>query len=365
METTELKERPRNLGGSMKTPNVQALAADEKKLTVEIMERYIRPEMNGDDMFSDDSSEDIPVIDMNRLMDEMSMSREEEASKLKHACEEWGFFQIVNHGVPEKVIEAMKDNIKGFFGLSLEKKEEVAQLPGDLEGYGQAFVQSEEQKLDWVDMLFIFTQPPHFRNFKHWPAQPPTFRDSLESYSRELQKVAHSILGFMATNLGINREKISELLFESQTVRMNYYPPCANAHDKVVGLTPHSDPGGLTLLLQVSSVAGLQIRRNGKWFPIMPLPGALVVNIGDILEILTNGRYKSIEHRAVINAKEERISIAAFHSLILGKTVGPLAEIVDKEMPLYKSLSMQEYMKLVLFQKLNGKGIIELMKLNP
>ena len=92
METIELKERPRNLGGSMKTPNVQALAADQNKLTAEIMERYIRPEMNGDDMFSDDSSEEIPVIDMNRLMDEMF--REEEASKLKHACEEWGFFQV-------------------------------------------------------------------------------------------------------------------------------------------------------------------------------------------------------------------------------------------------------------------------------
>ncbi|KAF3341851.1 S-norcoclaurine synthase 1 [Carex littledalei] len=112
------------------------------------MERYIRPEMNSDDMFSGDSSKEIPVIDMSRLLDEMS--REEEASKLKHACQEWGFFQIngeedakvstriasvemksiygilfpitmqfcfgqvVNHGVAEKVIEEMKDDIKGI-----------------------------------------------------------------------------------------------------------------------------------------------------------------------------------------------------------------------------------------------------------
>ncbi|KAF3340472.1 S-norcoclaurine synthase 1-like protein [Carex littledalei] len=251
METTKMKERPRDLGGSMKTRNVQALAADQKKLTDEIMERYIRPEMNGDDMFSGDSSKEIPVIDLSRLMDEMSMSREEEASKLKHACEEWGFFQLVNHGVPEKVIEEMKDNIKGFFGLPLEEREEVAQLPGDLEGYGQAFIFSEEQKLDWADMLYLFTQPPHFRNFKHWPPQPPSFR------------------------------------------------------------------------------------------------------------------YKSIEHRAVINAKEERMSIAALHSPSFGKTVGPLAEIVDNEMPLFKSLSMQEYAKLLFSQKLYGKNLIELMKLDP
>ncbi|KAF3340471.1 S-norcoclaurine synthase 1-like protein [Carex littledalei] len=361
METTEIKERPRDLGGSMKTSNVQTLAADQKKLTAEIMERYIRPEMSGDDMFSGDSSEDIPVIDMSRLMDEMS--REEEASKLKHACEEWGFFQLLNHGVPEKVIEEVKDNIKGFFGLPLEKKEEVAQLPGDLEGYGQAFIHSEEQKLDWADMLYLFTQPPQFRNFKHWPAEPPSFRDSLESYTDELQKVAHFILGILAANLGINHEKISEL-FGSQMTRMNYYPPCADAHDKVVGLTPHWDACGLTLLLQVSPVSGLQIRRNGKWLPVMPPPGALVANVGSALEILTNGRYKSIEHRAVINAKEERISIAAFHSPSFGKTVGPLAEIVDKEAPLFKSLSMQEYAKLFFSQK-HGKSMVELMKLNP
>jgi non-haem dioxygenase in morphine synthesis N-terminal len=74
------------------------------------------------------------------------------------------------------VIDEMKDSIKAFFDLPLGKREEVAQLPGDLEGYGHGSVFSEEQKLDWVDMLYLFTQPPHFRNFKHWPTQPPSFR---------------------------------------------------------------------------------------------------------------------------------------------------------------------------------------------
>jgi non-haem dioxygenase in morphine synthesis N-terminal len=92
METTEMKERPRDLGGSMKTANVQALAADQKQLTAEILERYIRPEMNDDDMISGDIYEEVPVIDLSKLMDEIS--REEEASKLKHACEDWGFFHV-------------------------------------------------------------------------------------------------------------------------------------------------------------------------------------------------------------------------------------------------------------------------------
>lgn len=84
--------------------------------------------------------------------------------------------QLVNHGIPDKVIEKMRADVEGFFQLPLGEKEAIAQLPGDLEGYGQAFVVSDEQKLDWSDMLYLFTQPPHFRNLKFWPAQPPAFR---------------------------------------------------------------------------------------------------------------------------------------------------------------------------------------------
>lgn len=66
---------------------------------------------------------------------------------------------------------------------------------------------------------------------------------------------------------------------------MNYYPACAQAN-KVIGLTPHSDATGLTLLVQINDVQGLQIKKDGKWIPVQPLAGAIVVNIGDILEVI-------------------------------------------------------------------------------
>lgn len=68
---------------------------------------------------------------------------------------------------------------------------------------------------------------------------------------------------------------------------MNYYPPCVQA-DKVIGLTPHSDATGLTLLVQINDVQGLQIKKDGNWIPVHPLAGAIVVNIGDILEVIMN-----------------------------------------------------------------------------
>lgn len=92
----------------------------------------------------------------------------------------------------------------------------------------------------------------------------------------------------MATNLGIEPDKLTSAFEDcNQGIRMNYYPPCTQA-DKVIGLTPHSDATGLTLLVQINDVQGLQIKKDGKWIPIQPLAGAIVVNIGDILEVIMN-----------------------------------------------------------------------------
>lgn len=108
----------------------------------------------------------------------------------------------------------------------------------------------------------------------------------MEEYSLETKRVALSLLGCMAENLGLTPEKLAGPFKEGmQGVRMNYYPPCPHHADRVLGITPHSDGVGLTLLLQATPVPGLQIRRNGGWLAVEPLPGAFVVNVGDMLEV--------------------------------------------------------------------------------
>lgn len=84
--------------------------------------------------------------------------------------------QLINHGVSEEVIEKIRSDTKEFFQLPLEEKKAYAQLPNHIEGYGQAFVVSEEQKLDWGDMLFLLTQPASLRNLTFWPTLPTSFR---------------------------------------------------------------------------------------------------------------------------------------------------------------------------------------------
>ncbi|KAF0888582.1 hypothetical protein E2562_016051 [Oryza meyeriana var. granulata] len=161
-------------------------------------------------------------------------------------------------------------------------------------------------------------------------------------------------MGTIARNLGVDLDKIKDT-YVSQALRMTYYPSCPVAHDKVLGISPHSDISVLTLVWELNLVDGLQIRRQDAWVPIKPHPKALVVNVGDFLEILTNGKYQSIEHRVTVNPHKERMSISAFHLPKIDTSVGPLPDIVREEEKKYKTLRVDQAAKVVFSSKLDGK----------
>lgn len=101
---------------------------------------------------------------------------ESELEKLHHACKEWGFFQLKNHGVSSSLMEKVKAEVQEFFNLPMEEKGKFCQQAGQIEGFGQAFVVSEEQKLDWADLFFMVTLPPHLRKPHLLPKLPLPFR---------------------------------------------------------------------------------------------------------------------------------------------------------------------------------------------
>ncbi|KAJ0961947.1 hypothetical protein J5N97_029775 [Dioscorea zingiberensis] len=262
---------------SLPSENVQALAQELGDTCMDIPQMYIRPELDvgvkaicDDDDDDDDkggSDDKVPIIDMNRLLDpNFSL---EESAKLHSACMNWGFFQVVNHGVCDEVIEKIKVDLEEFFKLPLKEKEVFAPLPGGLQGYGHKLVLNEE-KLEWQDMMFLITQPPHSRNFTFWPTSPPTFRSTLDKYSTELKSVSRCLFDAIAKNLGLNPEVLCGIFKDHQSMRMNYYPPCPKAN-QVLGINPHTDAGGLTFLPPVKDVQGLQIKRIGKWLPVEPI----------------------------------------------------------------------------------------------
>ncbi|KAK9095415.1 hypothetical protein Scep_026884 [Stephania cephalantha] len=342
--------------GSIPVPTVQYLAMNELK---EIPSRYILPKAETDRVSIDESRE-IPVIDLQELLHGQVG---DQMASFHTACKDWGFFQLINHGVTEGIIEKIKGDAEEFFRLPLEKKKAYAQQPESIQGYGQAFVVSEEQKLDWCDTFCLRTFPIAERLAKFWPTSPPSFSETIERYVKELQELNLRLLELIAKNLGVDADKLTNTCKNgTQWFRINYYPPCPHA-DKVIGISPHSDASLITLLIQVNEVEGLQIKKNGTWVPVKPLPGAFIVNIGDAIEILSNGVYKSIEHRGTINPERERLSIAVFQLPTSGILVGPFEEVLGDSGAKYSTVDYDEYMKSFFGAKLEGKRALDLVKL--
>ncbi|KAK7244078.1 hypothetical protein RIF29_38896 [Crotalaria pallida] len=273
------------IGRSLPVPSVQELAKENMDA---VPPRYHRPQQE-ELIIShvDDDYPQIPVIDMHNLLSEEAGNAELE--KLHLACKQWGFFQLVNHGVESSFLDKVKLEIQDFFNLPMSEKKRFWQSSEDIEGFGQTFVVSEDQKLDWSDVFVMVARPMYMRKPHLFPNLPLPLRDTLEFYSEQLNNIAMTIITRVAKVL-----KSKEILefFEDgmQVMRVNYYPPCPQP-EKVIGLSPHSDGAALTILLQVNEVEGLQIKKDCKWVPIKPLPNAFIVNIGDMLEVIVYSNF--------------------------------------------------------------------------
>ncbi|XP_021722463.1 protein SRG1-like [Chenopodium quinoa] len=340
-----------NLVGSKLVPSVQELAKDCPK---EIPERYIRNDQDPP-LAADDENLQLPTINMEALISGDGV----ELEKLHSACQEWGFFQLINHGISSSLLKKVKQETQEFFNLPLEEKRKYWQTPTDAEGFGQAFVKSDDQKLDWADMFFLTTLPKHLRRPNSFPMLPLPFRDALENYSTEVDKLSRKILDFMAKALNFDNDGnvFGEI---SQAMRMNYYPPCSQS-EKVIGIVPHTDATALiTILLQLNEIEGLQINKDNKWIAVDPPPDAFIVNIGDILEIMSNGMYRSVMHRAVVNATKERLSIATFVSPSLDREIGPNPRLINSiNRAKFKRISMKDYWKGFVDRPLDGRRYLD------
>ncbi|GMH19420.1 hypothetical protein Nepgr_021261 [Nepenthes gracilis] len=349
-------------GGSnvVVVPSVQELA---KETMSHVPSRYIRTDIEDPPCKVTDSPlPEFPVIDMEKLSS--ASMNDSELERLNQVCHEWGFFQLINHGVPYELMETVQKELQDFFNLPMEKKDKYRQPPGEIEGYGQLFIKSEEQKLDWGDMLYMATLPAHLRKPYLIPKFPPAFREALDDYTVKLRGLALRLLECMAKALRIDYNDMRVLFEEGkQEMRMSYYPPCPQP-DQVMGLTAHSDAVGITILYQTNEVAGLQVKKDGRWVLVEPLPKAFIVNIGDILEIVTNGRYRSIEHRVIVNSEKERLSLATFYSPNSDGEMGPAPSLISPQNPaLFKTVAVNEYYKDYFSRELDGKSHLDHMRI--
>ncbi|XP_058077146.1 protein SRG1 [Magnolia sinica] len=329
-----------------------------------VPDRYVRDMGERPTLATGPTSMQIPVIDMWKLAHGTQEQSQREISKLAAACEEWGFFQVVNHGIETQMLESIEKVAMEFFMLPLEEKDKYPMAPGTIQGYGHAFIFSEDQKLDWCNMLALGVEPPFIRNPKLWPTKPAKFSETLERYSMKIRNLCQELLRYIAKSLGLKQGTFNKMFGAAvQAARMNYYPPCSRP-DLVLGLSPHSDGSALTVLQQDNGSVGLQILKDGTWVPVHPIPNALVVNIGDTIEVLTNGKYQSVEHRAVTNKDKSRLSVVTFYAPSYEIELGPLPEFIDENRPcMYGRYNHGEYSQHYTTNKLQGKKSLDFAKI--
>ncbi|KAK7255201.1 hypothetical protein RIF29_28605 [Crotalaria pallida] len=334
---------------------VQDLVLDSEKLP----KSYIYKEGGAGfrDALPPSGSEDIPVVDFDQL------TSEKELAKLQHALNSWGCFQAINHGMTSSFLDKVREVSKQFFELPKEEKEKYAREPNSIEGYGNDVILSENQKLDWTDRVYLQVQPEDKRKHKVWPQKPCDFRTTLLEYTERIRLLNEVILKAMAKSLNLEEDCFLKENGEraEMFVRLNYYPPCPMP-DHVLGLKPHADGTAITFLLQDKEVEGLQVLKDNLWFKFPIISDALVINVGDQIEIMSNGMFHSPVHRVVTNAEKERLTIATFCIPDPEKEIKPLDKLVNESRPiLYRPV--KHYTEIYFQYYQQGKRPIEASKI--
>lgn len=308
-------------------------------------------------------SNEIPVISLEGIDDVEGSGggrsrRAEICEKIVKAFEDWGIFQVVDHGVDAKLLSEMKRLAREFFLMPEEEKLKFDMAGGKKGGFLVSSHLKGETVQNWREFVTYFSYPIKARDYSRWPNKPNEWRSVTEEYSEKSMGLACKLLEVLSEAMGLEKEALAKACIDmDQKVVVNYYPQCPQP-DLTLGLKRHTDPGTITLVLQ-DLVGGLQATRDGgkSWITVEPIEGAFVVNLGDHGHYLSNGRFKNADHQAVVNSSTSRLSIATFQNPAPEAIVYPL-KINEGE----KSI-MEEAITFMDMYKKKMSGDLELARL--
>ncbi|KAK8557322.1 hypothetical protein V6N13_013596 [Hibiscus sabdariffa] len=195
---------------------------------------------------------------------------------------------------------------------------------------------------------------------------PEVCRRSTMEYIKHMKRLGETLFELLSEALGLQPDHLGSIgCCKGSSLHSHYYPPCPQP-ELTLGVRKHADPGILTLLLQ-NHITGLQVLHKGQWFDVRPTRGGLVVNIGDLLQVLSNDTFKSVKHRAITNRVGTRITVPCFfsgHATLLEKPFGPIKELISEaNPPRYKEFLLKDYVAKFLSSSLDNKPPIDYYKL--
>jgi len=287
--------------------------------------------------------ETVPVIDIEEL------ERADSLAAIDLACREWGFFQVTGHGIDQQLLVDVMAVSRLFFAQPADEKRRILRDADNPWGYYDKELTKNRQ--DWKE-IYDFGPADGDRLKPRWPAG--TFRLRFEpvirAYYASCKLLSMRLLSAIAANLGVGPEHLARGFDDAHTsfLRLNYYPryPAGLHDDRPLGVGEHTDAGALTVLMQ-DRQPGLEVQREGRWYLVEPRADALVVNIGDIVQVWSNDRYRAALHRVITNASSDRYSIPFFLNPSWETSYEPLPTTVTAREPAhYRRIHWREFRAL-------------------
>jgi len=281
----------------------------------------------------------VPVLDIRRLADDPTA-----LAALDRACADWGFFQVTGHGISQELMDATLARMREFFALPIAEKRAVERTATNAWGFFDRELTKNTR--DWKEIYDVgpaVTSGPLAGNVPQWPASLPEFRATILAFQEACTRLSYRLLEALALNLGAPAASLLDAFGPRHTsfLRLNYYPPCGDPASPDAPAMPasgqlggrhHTDAGALTILLQ-DDQPGLQVEREGRWYLVEPRADALVVNVGDIVQVWSNDRYRAALHRVLAKRARSRDSAPFFFNPACDATYAPLPSVCDDDDP--------------------------------
>ncbi len=298
--------------------------------------------------------EQVPIIDIADLVQDSSSEAARAAIKdIAQACQTWGFFQVINHGINANLIENVWDQTRAMFALPSEEKMSVLRSKDNPWGfYPNELTKNQRDKKE----VFDFTREgvdPIYGQCNRWLANQETFKSTMQDYFDACTGLSLTLLEAFSIGLDLPPDHMRDDFANNHTgfMRLNYYPledPMAGLdmeHQPVadLGIHHHTDAGALTVLLQ-DDVGGLQVYNNGHWHNVQPVTGAIVINTGDMMQVWSNDIYQAPIHRVLAMETRKRYSLPFFFNPSASSNVCPLPTVVNDQRPSrYHSIGWADY----------------------